>query len=306
MQHSDIASEHKDVKTDAYWENLVGGGTAAYKEQIIDDLLRAHGPARIDSMIDIGCGTCELIFHYQAAFGAKSLVCMDYDAGVIGLLKEKYPDQVVEWVVADVFELGKSGRRFDLVFLLDMIHEVYSFYGRSDRDVSQPVDHALGLKAVRSLLDNVAEATRPGGGVIITDNVLCEEDKDVVVKLRSPRVVETVRYFLEHYPTRRIEARFQAPDEIVMNSRDFCILLTQYNKIKAENWARWSIEKMEIHQYFSLSEYRDEFARRGFTLHAVVETPPDALAEWSEDFAMIEGLPALPLKRITLLAKKDL
>jgi SAM-dependent methyltransferase len=304
MTHTDIAAEHKDVKTGAYWDNLVGGGTAAYKERRIDELLRRHRPERVESMIDIGCGTCELLFRYKAELGAQSLVCMDYDPGVIAFLKGKYPGEAVDWVVADVFELGRSDKRFDLVFLLDMVHEVYSFYGRADRDVEQPVDHALGLGAVGRLLDNVAEATRPGGAVIITDNVLSEEDKDVTVRLKSPKVIQTVKYFLEHYPTRRITADFARPDEMVINARDFCILLTQYNKIKAENWDRWNVEKMEIHQYFSLSEYEAEFGKRGFQVHAFVETPADALEEWSADFEMVEGLPALPPKRITLLAKK--
>ena len=148
MQDNDVASEHKGVKKNSYWDNLVGGGTAAYKEKKIDDLLKQHRPKSVEKIIDIGCGTCELIFHYRKKFRAKSLVCMDYDKSVIEFLKAKYPTEKVDWLVADVFALGKSEQKYDLLFLLDMIHEVYSFYGRSDRNVNQPVDHERGIESM--------------------------------------------------------------------------------------------------------------------------------------------------------------
>ena len=93
---------------------------------------------------------------------------------------------------------------------------------------------------------------------------------------------------------------------MVINARNFCNFSpTQYNKIKNRNRDRWGVERMEIHQYFSPKEYEFEFAKRGFKLYAIVETPSDVLEEWSSDFAVIEGLPSLPPKRITLLAKME-
>jgi SAM-dependent methyltransferase len=307
MQHnhlSDISAQHKEVKKHTYWDNLVGGGTAAYKEKKIDELLQKHRPASIEHMIDIGCGTCELIFHYQKEFRVKSVTCMDYDKSVIDKLKSKYSSMSVQWRVADVFELGKEQKKYDLVFLLDMIHEVYSFYGRPNGQLSQPIDHALGLTAVCNLLDNITQATLPGGCIIITDNVLSEENKDVRIRLNNQGVIDAIHYFLREYPTRKITANFVKQDELIIKSQDLCVLLTQYNKIKNQNWDRWNVEKMETHQYFSLSEYQNEFSRRGFTVHALVETPPEADLEWREDFSVIEGLSQLPHKRITLLAKK--
>lgn len=305
MTQKDVAAEHQGAKKNSYWDNLVGGDTAAYKAKKIDELLVAHGPKKIDTIIDIGCGTCELIFHYQKKHSAKLLTCMDYDKKVIDALQAKYPTENVNWSVADVFQLGKSEQKYDLCFLLDMIHEVYSFYGRPNRNVEQPVDHKMGHEAVDRLLDNVAAVTNPGGVIVITDNILCEEKIPVTVRLKSAKVVEAVQFFLANYPTRKIAAEFVAPDKITIDSRDFCILLTQYNKIKKNDWDRWSVEKMEIHQYFTLSEYKAAFSKRGFETFAIVETPPDALEEWNADFEMVSGLAKLPEKRATVLARKN-
>jgi SAM-dependent methyltransferase len=297
-----ISSDHQGAKKDSYWENLTAGGTAAYKERQIDLLLSQFGPKTIQSILDIGCGTCDLIFRYQDALRVPSVTCLDYDPKVIDQLRNKYPDRKVDWVVGDVFALSKSNQKFDLIFLLDMIHEVYSFYGRIDPRIDCQVDHARGLEAVGRLLDNVAAACSVGGAIVITDNILCEQNHSVLVRMKSPKTVETVRYFFENYPTKKIDHCFEGADLLRLNSRDFCILLTQYNKIRDGLWDRWNVEKMEIHQYFCQSEYIREFERRGFTLHLVPETPPETATEWAGDFEVLEGLSDLPPKRVTLLA----
>jgi 2-polyprenyl-3-methyl-5-hydroxy-6-metoxy-1,4-benzoquinol methylase len=302
---TDVAVEHKDVKKNSYWENLVEGKTASYKEAKIAQLLHSHPPAQAKNIIDIGCGTCELAFQYRDSLGAESVTCMDYDPKVIEVLKSKYPNKDAIWLVADVFKMSESKAKYDVILLLDMIHEVYSFYGRPERNVEQPVDHELGLTAVRNLLRNVATATEEGGVIVITDNVLTEYQGLVRVKLNTPDSAAAVRYFLQNYKTRMIGAEFVSEDVIELPSRDFCILLTQYNKIKNENWDRWNVEKMEIHQYFAEQEYKEEFARLGFSTFTVVESPAEVLEEWSTDFTVVGGLENLPSKRITLLAKKN-
>lgn len=303
MTAHDIADAHKGVKKGSYWENLTGGDTAAYKLATLRQLVEAHRPARVESLLDIGCGTCEVVFDFQLQYGAKA-ACMDYDPMVIDRLKAMYPHAAVDWLVADAFALASRAERYDLVFMLDMVHEVYSFYGRPDRKAEEPVDHVLGLQAVERLLDSVAGCVRPGGLIAITDNVLTEETGPVRVRLKTPEAAEAVRHFLEHYPTRRMPIAWEGADVLTLRAHDFCILLTQYNKIKKHDWDRWNVEKMEIHQYWTLGEYGTAFDARGFDLHAEVGTPQDAAAEWGADFEVLSGLPGVPHKRITLVAKK--
>lgn len=300
----ELTQTHKSRKRDAYWDNLVQGETAQYKVKALDALIAAHGPSKVDGLLDIGCGTSEIALHYLDALGGRRLVGLDYDAAVVEAAARRYGDPRLEWRQADIFELGRSADRFDLVFMLDMLHEVYSFCGRPNGDVAEPIDHALGLDAARRALAQVATVVAPGGAVAITDNVLCPDDVRVTVRVLNAQARGAVGRFLDEYPARRMAHRWAGADTLEIGSHDLCILLTQYNKLKQADPARWNVEKLEIHQYMTVAEYRDCFGDLGFTLHATVGTPPDAGAEWTADFRMESGLPGLPDKRITLLAVK--
>lgn len=304
----ELSQDHKSRKKSAYWDNLVGGETGHYKALVIEKLIATHLPSKVDAILDVGCGTSEIFLHYGRALAAKKMVGMDYDAAVVAAAAEQFPmvgSTTVDWRVADIFEIGNWTDRFDLVFLLDMLHEVYSFYGRPNRDVGEPVNHELGLKKALDALTNVAGLVRPGGGIVITDNVIAEGTSLVHVRMRTPKVTAVVRRFLSEYPTRHIAGIWVSDEVLQLPIADFCILLTQYNKLKAADQGRWNVEKLEIHQYMTLSEYRAFFEELNFTLFSEVGTPASALTEWQDDFEVLKGLPALPDKRITLLAVKN-
>lgn len=299
-----LTDDHKSRKQDAYWEDLVGGDTSQYKEAVLDRLIHAHMPDRIGAVLDIGCGTSDIAFRHRDRLGAPVLVCADYDAAVVERMKAEHAGRNVDWRVADIFEIDRWADRFDLVFLLDMIHEIYSFYGRKSRDVPGEIDHERGSAAVRAALTSVSRIVRPGGGIAITDNVLTAETGPVTVRLRTPEVCAAVDRFLAEYPSRRMVVERPEPDLLVITAHDFCILLTQYNKIKSGQEHRWQVEQLEIHQYLDEDGYRRLFDGLGFDLHCVVGTPKPAMKEWQEDFEVLAGLPGLPPKRVTLLAVK--
>src|SRR4051794_7167672 len=114
---TEISASHKSAKKDSYWENLVGGNTAAYKEAVIEQLLERYPPAKRESLLDIGCGTCEVIFKYMDKFAAASATCMDYDPKVINRLQAQYPRPGIRWAVEDVFALKNWKESFDVIFL---------------------------------------------------------------------------------------------------------------------------------------------------------------------------------------------
>ncbi|MBF0127976.1 MAG: hypothetical protein HQM02_12310, partial [Magnetococcales bacterium] len=248
----------------------------------------------------------DALLRYQEKLSASRVAIIEYDEKILNRMRERYPQPFIHWIHGDILQIAGMGLapEFDLVFLMDMLHEVYSFYGRPDRDLGSQVDHALGLGYVRQALENVLTLMRPRCGIVISDNVLCPENHEVRVRLRRPAVVEAVRCFFAGYATRRIAHAFPAPEVMTLNARDFCILLTQYNKIRERNWTRWNVERHEIHQYMTLDEYRRTFAELGCDLHAVIGTPDATVAEWNEDFEVLDGLERIPEKRITLLAMR--
>lgn len=299
----DISASHKQLKIENYWDDLVHGTTGQYKENAIDRLLAEHFPPLCTSILDIGCGTCDLIIKYGNQLNANRLFCADYDENIINQMKLSYPDARINWHVADIFQLENWSERFELVFLLDMLHEIYSFYGRHDRNLNQPIDHQLGQKYVKDAICNIASITKSGGAVVITDNVLCPENIDLKVQIKNPDALNAINYLFKHYPTRQFDVLIN-DDILSIKSHDFCVLLTQYNKIKQEQWERWNVERFETHQYMTLEEYEKMFAELDFIVHAIVGTPKVAYDEWSTDFKILDGLSEIPDKRITLLALK--
>lgn len=300
----ELSVSHKESKQDSYWKNLVAGDTGAYKCERIKELVTAHFTATGINVLDIGCGTCEVAFAYSSELKAKKIVCMDYDPKVLEVLRSKHGERGVEWRVQDILRLEASAERFDLIFMLDMLHEVYSFYGRPKDDPKAPIDHAIGLKFVRTALRNISQILSPRGGLIITDNVLPDEDGPVQIRLRNPEVARAFNFLLEDFPSRRINCRFTGNDTFEINARDLSVVLTQYNKIKQNNTARWNVERLEVHQYMTLAEYDDCLKGLGLEVHAVVGTPDSARREWETDFEITHGLECFPHKRITLLAIK--
>jgi predicted O-methyltransferase YrrM len=300
----DLADDHKQRKLESYWSNLVEGANGIYKAAVIDRLIQDHFEGTAEAMLDIGVGTSAIALEHRKKLEAPRLVCADYDAKVVEESKQAFGDGTIEWRVADIFDIDQWTERFDLVFLLDMIHEVYSFYGRPNRDTDEPIDHDLGIKRSVEAISKVASLVKVGGGIIISDNILTEERGPVRVRVKNENTREAVEYFFENYRSRRMRptwsgATFELP------SRDFCILLTQYNKIKQQKWDRWNVERLEVHQYMSESEYRQMFEDLGFRMHIEIGTPEDARQEWDGDFEVVAGRDGLPPKRVTLIAIRE-
>jgi SAM-dependent methyltransferase len=301
----DIHEEHKHSKNEDYWDNLVAGNTGQYKSFILEQLVNNFYSKKSSRILDVGVGTSEEILKYKDLFHAEKIVCVDYDAKIIERMKSKHQDPFIDWKVADIFNIDETIGTFDFVLLFDMLHEIYSFYGRPNKDIKLPVDHKMGQDFVKKALRIITQLINPQGGLAITDNVVATENKTVRIKLMNDHIVSTVKFFFKNYPSRIMEHNFVADNIVEMNSRDFCILLTQYNKIKNESMARWNVERLEIHQYMTVEEYEEFFNEVGFKVHYVVGTPRETFMEWQNDFEILDGLDKFPNKRITLLAIKE-
>lgn len=302
----EISETHKKSKIEAYWEDLSEGSTTAYKTKTIEHLIKNFFSPQCNSILDIGSGgNCDHILKYKKILGATKLACLDYDEKIIDKMKEQFPNEGIKWKVADIFDLKKFKERFDLIFLLDMLHEVYSFYGRSSGNRNESIDNERGLEYVIRAITNVSGMVNPSGGIIITDDILPEENNPVKLKLRSEEVSRTVDYFLGNYPSRKFDGISRQKDIITINAQDLSVLLTQYNKIKNKNWERWEVERLEQHQYMTAKQYKETFANLGFQTNMIVETPGYVQKEWNNDFEIIGGLKDFPPKRVTLLSIKQ-
>jgi len=302
----DISETHKKSKKREYWDDLSVGSTTAYKATKIEELIRNFFPPRCGSILDIGSGgNCDHILKYRKLLGAAKISCLDYDKKVINQMRLQFPNEGIEWHVADIFQLPQFKGGFDLVFLLDVLHEVYSFYGRLSGDRNEPINNERGLEYVVNAITNISGIVNQRGGIIITDNILPEENVPVTLRLRSKEISNAVDYFLKNYPSRKFGEISRKGDFITLNPQDFSVLLTQYNKIKKKDWDRWVVERLEQHQYITKRQYQEMFARLGFRTNMIVETPNYVRKEWEQDFEIIKGLGDFPPKRVTLLSIKE-
>ena len=117
-----------------------------------------------------------------------------------------------------------------------------------------------GRAAVDDALTAAAQLLAPGGAIIITDDVLPEEEVDVRVGRPRQEIADLVRRIEREYPSRPLEIRWIDELTFEIPARTFITLLTQYNKPKAGDEARWAVEQMEVHEYMKVSEY-DAFMR---------------------------------------------
>lgn len=303
MHKNDISSSHKQAKKVDYWTNLTQGNTGAYKEKVINKLLSNLEDFNPKNILDLGCGTADIAFRYKEHYHANNITLMDYDQSVLEKLKNQWGEANARYLCADIFAFPASeNTKYDLIFLLDMVHEIYSFYGRPNKVLSEYIEHDLGISFVKKLIANTTQLTAPGGVIVITDNVLPEVNTKMRTKV-SDTVVELVKRFFADYPSRKIEHTWIDHQTLEIHTHDFAILLTQYNKLKSPTLDRWNVEKMEIHQYFTEQEYHQIFSSAGFSVTTEVATPDDADLEWKQDFTPLPGF-TIPQKRITVCARK--
>jgi SAM-dependent methyltransferase len=292
--------EHMRRKRDAYWTDLVGGVTGRYKTEQVCGLLAGRRLPAGSAVVDVGAGTSGLAKMVAEIGGLQRIICVDYDEAIVRNGRAAETDPRVEWRAADARELASWTDRVGAVTFFDILHELYSFVGRSGDDPA--VDHATGRAAVEGALTAAASLLAPGGVIVIADDVLPEEEVTVRVSCRHDEIADLVRRIEREYGSRPLEIRWLDERDFEIPSRTLITLLTHYNKPKVGDEARWAVEQMEVHEYMKVSEY-DAFLRSaGLTPSIVVGTPDEALAEWRADFRIVGGLADFPAKRVTVVA----
>jgi SAM-dependent methyltransferase len=298
-----VPEEHMRRKRDAYWTDLVGGVTGRYKTEQVQRLMEGRTLPAGSSVIDVGAGTSDLSKMVAEYGGVEKIVCLDYDDAIVQDGRAAETDPRVEWRTGDARDLDAYGTDVGAVGFFDILHEVYSFVGRSAE--TGAVDHATGRAAVEEILQAAATALTPGGVILITDDLLPEAPGLVRVRTRTPAIAELLHRIAREYPSRPLEIAWEDDGRtFAIPARTLITLLTQYNKPKKGDEARWAVEQMEVHEYMKVSEYESFFGALGLTVRTDVGTPPEAGAEWAEDFEILEGLDDFPSKRVAVLAAK--
>src|SRR5262249_43445236 len=110
-----VPEEHMRRKQDAYWSDLVGGVTGAYKTAQVQGLREGHTLPAGSAVIDVGAGTSDLSKMVAEYGGVSRIVCLDYDEEIVAEGRAQETDARVEWRVGDARDTDAYGENVGAV-----------------------------------------------------------------------------------------------------------------------------------------------------------------------------------------------
>lgn len=225
---------------------------------------RPGGQAR---MLEAGCGAGQIIGSLAEAHGqipgVAESVGIDYQRAAVEAARRAYPRlRFVEGDFTDAALLAGLGR-FDLVLLVNALHEVYS---AAYSPALGEVDAAAGRSRVEQALARTAACLEPGGWLLLFDGLEPPGDPQAPVRLcfRTPEARAGFEVFAREYQPFRIHYRpLGEPGRVELSRRDFARYV---DKSIFLGKRLWQSERFESYQYFTESEFRAAFDRLGLQI----------------------------------------
>ncbi len=218
-------------------------------------------------LLELGCGEGQVIgalvqAHFQVCDLPKS-VGVDYDAASLATFHRNYPD--LPYVQADFTdpELLASLGKFDLVLLVNALHEVFSDCYASELG---RIDFPAARLRVEQALAGAADCLQPGGCLVLLDGLEPPGNPDRIVRLRlrDHAIRQEFTKFADQYrPWPIAYQEVAGPLTIELSQRDFTRYITKSIFVEKRLWAS---ERMQSYQYFTEQEFRAAFARQNLEI----------------------------------------
>lgn len=246
-----------------FWEvRLRDMETLGKREAILaaSRLIRQVKRDRPLRLLELGCGEGQIIGtlvdgHAQECARAQS-VGVDYLRPSIEKSRSDFPGiQFIEGDFTDSSLVTRLGM-FDLVLLVNALHEVYSFtYATGLGEVDVPAAKERVEQAFRLAAGCVA----PGGHLLLFDGL--EPPGDITRMLRVHFLTRQAqeqfhRFMREYRPFRIIPQATPDPLTIELSLRDFTRYITKSIFLGKKLWAH---EQFESYQYWNETEFRAAF-----------------------------------------------
>jgi SAM-dependent methyltransferase len=261
-----------DAFWDFYWENrLLRMEGLGKREAILAASRRirrradeAGGRAR---MLELGCGEGQILGSLYEAHadlpGARDSVGIDYQRTAVEKARRSYPRLRFEHGdFTDPALLGGLGA-FDLVLLVNALHEVFS---DAYSETLGETDAVLGRQRVEHALKQAANCLGPGGLLLLFDGLEPPGDplQPVRVRFLSEEAQALFEVFAAEYRPFRITYTAVGRNGLVeLPLRDF----TRYiDKSIFLGKRLWQTERLESYQYFTEAAFRAAFSRAGLTI----------------------------------------
>jgi SAM-dependent methyltransferase len=241
-------------------------------------------------LLELGCGEGQIIgalldAHTQLC-ATQTSVGIDYIAQSIARCKRDYPGaRYIEGDFTDPTLLAGLGK-FDLVLLVNALHEVFSDSFSPDLD---EIDVAVGKQRVEQALATAVNCLQPGGWVVLFDGLEPPGDPQHLQRIRfhDRQARQGFETFAREYRPFHITYRqCENPLCVELSQHDFTRYITKSIFLGKQ---LWESERLQSYQYFTQEEFLSAFARLDLKINelntltvndqkwdhqAVVETPP--------------------------------
>ena len=254
-------------------------------------------------LLELGCGTGQVI---GALLDAHTQVCalqdsvgVDYNEQSLAICRREHPGmRCIQADFTDPTLLDSLGR-FDLVLLVNALHEVFS--ASTGQDTSR-VEFSTGYARVAQAFSGAAGRVLPGGRLLLFDGLEPpgEANHSVRIRFRSVRDRNDFETFAREY--RPVEIRFfQTRDPLCVDlpQRAFTRYITKSIFLGK---LLWESERLESYQYFTEDQFRAAFAGAGMEI-IDLQTLTMNEAKWRQKVEILTPGTAFPQEHVMILAK---
>lgn len=229
--------------------------------------LMAEKQGRGARMLELGCGEAQIIGSladaHSSIAGVADSVGIDYLHASVERSRRDYPR--LKFIEGDFTSpaLLEGLGPFDLVLLVNALHEVYSStFSERLSEVDVPAAKARVAQALHSAAARLAA----GGYLLLFDGLEPPGDPQAMLRVRftNPDARAAFEIFAREYHPFHIHYRFAGgPGSVELSRRDF----TRYiDKSIFLGKRLWQSERLESYQYYTEAEFRDAFSRCGLEI----------------------------------------
>lgn len=254
-----------------YWETRLREMENLGKREAIlagSQIVRRRAAQGLSSrLLEPGCGEGQIIGSlmtaHEDARGIRDSVGIDYVSAAIARCRRDYPrGRFIEGDFTDPALLESLGK-FDLVLLVNALHEVFSFtYSEELGEVDVPEAKARVSRALAASVDALA----PGGLLVLFDGLEPPGDPQdrLTIRFLHPQAAELFEQFAGEYVPFHVQYRkINGYNRVELSRRDF----TRYiDKSIFLGKRLWETERLESYQYFTEAEFRAAFEGLGLEI----------------------------------------
>lgn len=295
---------------DLYWEMRLQPMENLGKRAAIlaaSKLIRQQGQESDHQLrlLELGCGEGQVI---GTLLDAHSQVCstkdslgVDYNPLFLAQCHRDYPNlRCIRGNFSDPALLAGLGK-FDLVLLVNTLHEVFS---DAFSPVLDEIDIPLARRRVDQTLSMTADFLLPGSWLVLFDGLEPGGDIDRVIQIhfRDALIRHDFEMFVRQFrPLHITFKQLGDPLSVELSTRDFTRFITKSIFLRK---GLWESERLQSYQYFTEEDYRQSLARLGLDI-SILQTLTVNEEKWRALVDIITPGVSFPEEHILILAKKD-